>query len=174
MEDKKSIDVINKKPYNALNESYEYMFGMISNQHESLKGGLDYLEKNTKDLRNRSKNAKKLSTKEEYYEKIIAYSGDVLSKINHAQTLFVLLNQVDLLKISSKYNNYLFRPAPNRNLTTWLFGDKEKTFLGMVWTSLSNLFDRRISRGNDSFDEDEYYQDNSGLYVKRSEKQEDL
>ncbi len=173
-EDKKPIDVINKKPYSALNESYEYMFGMINNQYESLKGGLDYLEKNTKDLRNRSKNAKKLSTKEEYYEKIIAYSGNVLSKINHAPMLFALLNPLDLLKISPKYNNYLFRPAPNRNLTTWLFGDKEKTFPGMVWTSLSNLFDKRISRSNDSFNEDEYYQDSSGLYVKRPEKQEDL
>ncbi len=173
-ENKKPIDVINKKPYSALNESYEYMFGMINNQYESLKGGLDYLEKNTKDLRNRSKKAKKLSTKEEYYDKIIAYSGDVLSKINHAPMLFALLNPLDLLKISPKYNNYLFRPAPNRNLTTWLFGDKEKAFPGMVWTSLSNLFDRRIPRSNDSFNEDEYYQDSSGLYVKRSEKQEDL
>jgi hypothetical protein len=168
--DKQGLDPLNKKPYDALNESYKSMFAMISGQLAHLTNELENLEKNTKDFRSRSRKARKTRTKQEYFEKTFVLSHRTLAKINFAPTIFMLFNPLDFLKISPKYNKYLFRPVPDGNLTTWLFGDKDKTFRGKVWDSLSNLFDGRNREKTESFDENEYIEDNSGLLYRKINK----
>ncbi len=170
--DKKGIDVLNKKPYVALQESYQQMFMMVNNQYDYLCKQLYDLEKNTKDFRNRSKKAKKVETRRNYFENIFSLSQYSLLWFETTPTLFELFTPFHFLKISQNYNKYLFRPAPNRNLTTWLFGDKDKEFKGMIWISLSNLFDKRTHNTNESFDEAEYFKDESGIYRKASQKHE--
>jgi hypothetical protein len=171
---KKGIDVINKKPYVALNESYEYMFSMISEQLNHLQTQIKDLEKEVKDYRNRSKNAKKIQTKKEYYIDTFMLSSHVLSRINFSPTLFALINPLDLLRISPNYNKWLFKPNPNGNLTTWLFGVPGAKFKGMIWQFLRDSFEGRENHNNESFDEDKYIEDNdSGIYKKIQRTDED-
>lgn len=151
---KKGIDLLNKRAYASLDESYRSMFVMINLQFKQLNDLLGNLEKSTKDFRNRLKKAKKEEKRKEYSRKIFSLSQHTLSKINFTPTLFELFTPLHLLNISSDYNKYLFKPAPNRNLTTWLFGDKGRIWNGMVWCSLCNLFDKRSNKKDELFDED--------------------
>ncbi|MDQ1282131.1 MAG: hypothetical protein QG630_482 [Patescibacteria group bacterium] len=169
--EKKYIDLLNKKPYDALNEAYENMFIVINNQFNKLNNELKHLEKNTKDYRNRAKDKKaKLQTKKKYFKKVFTISQNTLSKVSFFSTSFMLFDPIIFLGISPKYNKYLFKPTPTINLTTWLLGDS-----GMIWKGLSNAFLGRKVNKNESYDENEnnYVEDGSGIYIKKKIKNEE-
>lgn len=173
--EKQYIDLLNKRPYIALNEVYENMFAVINNQFYRLNNELKSLEKNTKDYRNRVKKVKP-QTKKKYFKNIFTISQNALVKSSFFPTTFMLFDPIIFLSISPKYNKYLFRPAPNRNLTTWLLGDGIGNFKGMIWQELSNnLLGRKLEQ-NESYDENENYytKDDSGFYKKKKiENEED-
>jgi hypothetical protein len=165
--DKKELDFLNKKPHLALNETYETMFGVVKNQLERLIYELKHLEKNTKEYRNRLKKAKP-STRIRYNNNIFQLSQHTLSRISFFPTTFMLFDPIIFLNISPKHNKYLFKPAPNRNLTTWLLGDGTGNWKGVIWQELCNSFLGRKSNSNESYDEYEnnYTEDPSGIYIK--------
>jgi len=173
--EKSGVDLLNKKIYVALNESYETMFMMISNQYKYIQSLLANLEKKAKDYRHRLKTAKKADTKIKYCKQIFAVSQHTVSWIESTSTIFSMLGSpLDFMKISPQYNKFLFQPRPNSNLTTWLLGDKNKQFRGMIWQSLCSLFDKRTSHNNESFSDEEYAEsDNPDFYRKISKNTED-
>jgi hypothetical protein len=166
--EKSGVDMLNKKVYLALNDSYETMFNIIYRQTIYLDHILNELEKKTKDYRNRSKKAKKVTTKKDYYNKVFTISQHTISKIHFTLTTFAMLNPLDFLTMSPYYNKYFFKSTPNANLTTWLFGKEDTEFKGMIWNSLCSIFDKRINKiDHESFSEDEYIEtENPDVFKK--------
>jgi len=176
--DKKEINFLNKKPYDALNESYETMFIMINGVYEGLKNKLKFLEAKTKDIRHRLKKATGTS-RLNYAEKLWKMSHYILSSADLHSAMFLMLNPTDLIKLSPKHNKWLFRPTTKGNLTTWLFGSGD--FSGMILNGLNDWFKKQTYTVdgkrhvkeqdfyNSSFDEDNHVEDqDSGIYTYKS------
>ncbi len=171
-EEKKDVDLLNKKPFEALNQSYTELHKVFFNQLVFLIEKFKTFESETKNPRNRLKKAIKDKTKNDYLQTIFDWSLDLMHRVDASYTTFSLLEPNEFIKISPKFNKSLFRPNKNGNLTSWLFGGKEKTkFRGMMWQSLSDLFDRGINKNATIEYNDDYNYDNQN-HAPKPKKEE--
>lgn len=144
------IFVINKKIYDALEDSYNAMYKYLSGQLLMLEHYLEVFEEKTRNPRNRLTKVQNEKKRLEYLQKIFYYSTDLIHRVDLSCTTFQLFNPNDFLKISSSYNKFLFTPSKETNLTTWLFGKKEGNFKGKIYDYLRDMLPSEVKNKSKS------------------------